>query len=232
MYAAASFVEFKYPTTSLLFIFSTISTNIICPANLQKSFPKPLKIDTMNADQKIAEVERILEYNFNDKLLCAQALQMAAPLSVLSVNGSNRMVDINKRLAILGDAVAAQTLCRVWFATKNQFGTLIRAHRIATRDNTDNLEGTLQTKADWDDIRQSRLSNSALAALGTSLGLGSTIIAAPGLFGPPGEKMMATAMEAVLGAVYLDGGDDAVTRVMVQIELIQPSVMSKNFPFP
>lgn len=78
----------------------------------------------MNTDSKIAEVERILDRPFVNKLLCAQAIQMAAPIVILTVNGQQHRVEANKRLAILGDAVATQVLCTLWFRNRDQSGMI------------------------------------------------------------------------------------------------------------
>ena len=67
--------------------------------------------------------------------------------------------------------------------------------------------------------RNALLSNDALAMRSHSLGLPAAIITAGGHEGQFGKVMMATAVEAILGAVYLDGGEDALRRVMAHIGL-------------
>ena len=157
---------------------------------------------------------------------------MAGPATVVIVNGNNHLIEANKRLAILGDAVASQILCKIWFESKDQFGTFTCTHPITPPNHADDFEGAFQSPAAWNNIRQGTLQNAALATMGNALGLGSTIIASPGHFGRPGTVMMATTMEALLGAVYLDGGNEAVTRVMIHVELTQPPVMSTTLNCP
>ncbi|KAF2449677.1 hypothetical protein P171DRAFT_197645 [Karstenula rhodostoma CBS 690.94] len=183
----------------------------------------------MNADQKIAEVERILDYVFVNKLLCAEAIQMAAPMSPLSINGRIHSVDANKRLAILGDAVATSILCKAWFRGRDQNGRFAHGQSIPSFLHANPPEGNPQSPTAWTNIRQRTLQNAALARLGNAIGLGTTIVASAGHFGPPGTIMMATAFEALLGAVYEDAGEHAVTRVMAHVGLTHPaSVMSKH----
>lgn len=52
---------------------------------------------------------------FKDKLLCAEATQMAAPKTAVIYDGRYLGLDNNKRLSILGDAVLAKVLCAAWF---------------------------------------------------------------------------------------------------------------------
>ena len=63
------------------------------------------------ADQKIAEAEQILGYSFTNKLLCAEAVQMAGPRAFLAISGAFQTLDKNHRLAVLGDGVLAKVLC-------------------------------------------------------------------------------------------------------------------------
>jgi ribonuclease-3 len=62
------------------------------------------------------------DYTFANKLLCAEAAQMASPMVDVIFNGGFRGVDNNKRLAILGDAVLQKVLCAAWFKTHDTHG--------------------------------------------------------------------------------------------------------------
>lgn len=67
---------------------------------------------------------------------------------------------------------------------------------------------------------QQRTSNRRLADLSDEIGLSVLIIGAPGarVVMAPGPK--ATAMEAVIGAVYLDAGQEAAFEVLRRIGLL------------
>lgn len=41
--------------------------------------------------------------------------------------------------------------------------------------------------------------------------------------------MMATAVEAILGAVHLDGGDDALRRVLTRLRIVNPYELPVTF---
>lgn len=69
-----------------------------------------------------SKVELLTGYSFNDKLLAAEAVQMAAP-QVAVVYGSFRGLPSNKRLSILGDAVLAKHLCTLWYSAHDARGT-------------------------------------------------------------------------------------------------------------
>lgn len=76
-----------------------------------------------------SKVEAILGYTFINKLLCAEAVQMAGPRATVNVEDGDsfaskfRQVDNNKRLAVLGDAVLAKLLCEEWYQTTDANGT-------------------------------------------------------------------------------------------------------------
>jgi dsRNA-specific ribonuclease len=84
----------------------------------------------------------------------------------------------------------------------------------------------------WTLIRNEALCNESLAERGFEHGLDRYITKD---YGTPvvSKKMMATAVEALLGAVHLDGGDGALSRVMGHLRIVDPfydSVMSKYPP--
>lgn len=62
-------------------------------------------------------------------------------------------------------------------------------------------------------------SNSNLAAVASRIGLKNFIITNPGHCGPISQGMLATAMEAVLGAIYLDCGKDMTSMKSVMSAL-------------
>jgi hypothetical protein len=77
-------------------------------------------------DRHIAEAERILNYKFIEKALCAEAIQMAAPESLVYFNSDRSIIPNNKRLAVLGNSVLSLELCKKWYrAGINQTSSLV-----------------------------------------------------------------------------------------------------------
>jgi ribonuclease III len=74
---------------------------------------------------------------------------------------------------------------------------------------------------EWTALEQRLLVNANLARVAMEIGLDLHIIGAPGL-ARISAGMMATALEAIVGAAYLDGGDDAVNAVMRGLSLRVP----------
>lgn len=63
----------------------------------------------------IADAERILQYSFTNKVNCAEALQMAAPNVLKSINGQAVFTKKNDRLAVWGDAKLREVLAQIWY---------------------------------------------------------------------------------------------------------------------
>jgi ribonuclease-3 len=68
------------------------------------------------------QIEAITGYTFNNKLLCAEAVQMAAPQVAVIFQGEFRALANNKDLAILGDAILAKVVCAAWYAARDTNG--------------------------------------------------------------------------------------------------------------
>ena len=60
-------------------------------------------MDQFQRSLKIQTVEEIIDYSFNDNDIIWEALQ--APGSIVTLIGTRRVPDGNKRLAILGDTI-------------------------------------------------------------------------------------------------------------------------------
>ncbi|PCD21367.1 hypothetical protein AU210_016332 [Fusarium oxysporum f. sp. radicis-cucumerinum] len=106
----------------------------------------------------------------------------------------------NDRLAVYGDSAAAFYLCSIWV----QRGL---------------------DKNCWTMLRYDLISNENPARVGMGHGLdtcinvnGGTVRVTPG--------MVATAVEAILGAVERDGGHDTLARVMAHLGLTQHTLIS------
>jgi ribonuclease-3 len=71
-------------------------------------------------------------------------------------------------------------------------------------------------------ILNNRASNNALATLGLSKGLDKHVIINPAQWGIVSNKTMATTVEALIGAVFIDSGLDinAVRAVMVNLGIM------------
>jgi ribonuclease III len=137
-----------------------------------------------------ARLEERLGYRFTDPSLLELALRHR------SWCAEHDSVPSNERLEFLGDAV---------------LGLVVTDHLYRSSPDT---EGVLARR------RSELVSASALAALARAIGLGPAIRLGKGEAGTGGRdktSILADAMEAVLGAVYLDGGFSAAARVVLSL---------------
>lgn len=142
----------------------------------------------------VARCESSISYRFSDQHLGWEALQMAGN-GVLK-SGDRVFLNGNKRLAILGGFVLSLLLSQDWYGS-------------------DAVEGL------WDQKRQQITSNANLAAVGNDRALEECIQLGNGQ-GKVSMKMMATTVEAIIGAAYLDGGEAAARSVMQSLGIVYP----------
>ena len=135
---------------------------------------------------KLATVEQIIGYRFKSAERLYEALDLEKQTITLS-NGQERSGrrPRNTRLALVGDSAAKFNFACQWYA----------------RD----LNGI-----QWIRIHSEALCNDNLGDVGFAVGLDELTV-------PESTKnsyAMASTVEAILGAVHLDGGEDALSRVM------------------
>ena len=136
-------------------------------------------------------LEETLGYTFKDPTLLAQAL--VTP----SIKQSDPKAQDNQRLEFLGDAVFGLLTADALYAAFPQ-----------------EQEGPLTVR------RTNLVSGRALAAVAERIGLREHLVRGTGLPPlPPGAKPLADAMEAVMGAVWLDGGIAAALQVFNKLDL-------------
>ncbi|KAF2203167.1 ribonuclease III [Delitschia confertaspora ATCC 74209] len=95
----------------------------------------------------------------------------------------------NNRLALLGDGILEVVLRAAWYETNLEVGTYTNI------------------------IHNGAASNKALTIRGRNLGIDRFIIVNPGQ-DTASDKLVATALEALIGAVKVDGGDAAAATVI------------------
>jgi ribonuclease III len=135
-------------------------------------------------------IEQILRYEFNDKNLLQEALRHSSYVNEL---GETQLRD-NERLEFLGDAVL----------------NLIVGH-ILMRCYPDLKEGELSRS------RANLVNESQLAKMARSFKLGSYIQLGKGEIQTQGREknsILADTLEALLAAVYLDGGFEAAYQMI------------------
>lgn len=140
--------------------------------------------------QRLSELESRLEYRFHDISLLVTALTHSS-----WANEHNTVH--NERLEFLGDAVLEVNV----------------SHELYKRFPTER-EGSMTR------LRSRLVSESKLAELACGLGLGDMIFMGRGEESQGGRKrpaLIADAMEAVLGAVYLDGGHEEASALIHRI---------------
>jgi ribonuclease-3 len=137
-------------------------------------------------DSTLRQCQEVLGYEFSDPSLLALALTHASV--------APRRDESNERLEFLGDAVLGLVVC----------------HALYDRTET-MLEGEM-TK-----IKSVVVSRRTCAAVAEEAGLGDLIHSGKGLADPSGlpPSVTGAAFEALVGAIYLDGGLDAAQRFVL-----------------
>lgn len=136
-------------------------------------------------------LSRELGYEFTDQTLLRRALAHRSWCSEFGGEPSN------ERLEFLGDAVLGWVIAE-----------------IAYRRHSDLPEGKLT------DLRKSVVNAAALAEVAEEIGLGEWLLLGKGEDSAGGRRkpsILSDAFEAVLGAVYLDGGVDAAKALVARL---------------
>jgi ribonuclease III len=150
----------------------------------------------MTPDTAVVELESRIGYRFNDVAVLRNAMAHR------SWCAEHRGVDSNERLEFLGDSVLG------WVVTD-----------LIYRRYTDQHEGQLTN------LRKALVNAHSLAAIARDLDVGSALLLGRGEERSGGRtrtSILADALEAIIGAVYLDGGVDAARSLVVR--LVEPRV--------
>ena len=141
------------------------------------------------------EFEKVIGHHFHDQGLLEEALEESG----LSSAG-------NERLALVGDKILALMLLRRWYHEGNTTGTSIPPTMSIRLIYTEQGTNLLQTYA----------CNKQLTSMARVLDLQRFIHQRPDLERSVPDSTLATTVEAILGAVWLDSDEDVqqVNEVM------------------
>lgn len=157
---------------------------------MRSTTSSPRWADVLGTDPR-AELADRLGHDFVDPALLTHALTHR------SWCAEHAGSDSNERLEFLGDAV---------------LGLLIADHLFAAHPSMP--EGSLAK------VRATIVSEAPLAAAATALGIGDALLLGRGEAASGGAtkpSILSDALEAVFGAVYLDGGMEAARRVVLAV---------------
>lgn len=159
----------------------------------------------MNEESRIKELEERIGYDFRKKELVREALTHSSYANERHI----RKINCNERLEFLGDAVLEQASSIYLF-----------------RQYPEIPEGQLSK------MRASLVCESALAAAAEKISLGDFIFLGKGETVNGGSKkpsVVSDAMEALIGALYLDGGENASNRFILKYILTDIQEKEKTF---
>ncbi|KAJ4985495.1 RNase iii [Stagonosporopsis vannaccii] len=161
----------------------------------------------MNVLSKLAHVEQAIRRAFRNQLVGIEALN--ADRASIYHGQQHHILRRNDDLAIVGDKAFEVVLTVLWYRAK------------------DSEAGRSLAKGDWTRIQQGLVSEAALAARGFDLGLDACVIKNPGHTSCISNRMMATALEAIIGAVFEDSDYDleAVRAVMQNLGFFEHELL-------
>lgn len=144
----------------------------------------------MRSPKTAADLEDVIRYQFTDRSLLEEAFRHSSYVN----EQSDRKIHSNERLEFLGDAVL----------------NLAIGHLLMARHPGDN-EGTLSK------MRAGLVNESQLSQISRDIHLGEHLFLGRGEIMSDGrnkQSILADALEALIGAVYMDGGYTAAFRVV------------------
>jgi ribonuclease-3 len=136
--------------------------------------------------EKLAELQRLIGFEFRRPALLAQAM---AHRSCHYRVGDKVIIQSNEKLEHLGDRVVGLAVCKFLY-----------------------LKYAEKSEGFYSQVLPIVVSNRMLAEVGSSIGLEKFLVTrqTPTL----AKKVMADTVEAICGALFLDGGSDAVDRFL------------------
>ena len=144
-------------------------------------------------------IEQAIQYSFHDRALLEEALVTAGSPATTKISGEHTCG--NKRLALLGDALLRLAIVDEWFDDGSA-----RSKPLTKKDLPSNF---INYVADECEKKvQDLASNEHLNDQGQKMGFQQVVFKNPCQGGEVPRTAMASTLEAVIGATWLDSGRD------------------------
>ena len=175
----------------------------------------PYTFAMISLGQRIAHIEGISGHTFQNILYCIESIQMANEVTSMFFEGNSHSIVKSTRLAIIGNELLNLILSTMWYEYRNAQGM----PRVTYQKLGLTGVGYRLSKAEWTRIQQDLVNNNnnTTGLRGFELGLDRAIITVPGLE-RVSNNMMATTVQAILGAVFEDSGANDLSAVRTVVE--------------
>ncbi|KAI8315524.1 Ribonuclease 3 [Colletotrichum sp. SAR11_59] len=174
-------------------------------------------MNPLQADQRMSDAEEILGYDFKDPRWLWEALQAAG--SPVARVGARSLREGNKQLAGLGNRIVSVVIVTMSVDDNISIGILSRKPLFKYRKKGRRPILTAET-GNTNTRVQMCANNERLARLCDAVGLTRCIVRNPSQQGVVSQRTKADTLEAVVGAVFKDGGLDAAEEVIEHLGII------------
>jgi dsRNA-specific ribonuclease len=171
------------------------------------------KASIQNVDVLISRVEKIFKHTFRNKVLCAEALNMKRRDLPIQVGGISHVIARNRELELVGDSIIDTVLVKRWWEARDEQGTI---PKVAYTQSILTDTGQRPSFSIWNALRRDLAGNVGLGKRGQDLGLDTCVLTADGTSVSRG--MVADTFEAVIGAIYIEEGENALAAVSTVLD--------------
>lgn len=168
-------------------------------------------MDHPRMQSKVQECQKIIDYQFKDPYACWEALQMAG--NGITKVGGRSIANGNKRLAVLGLNIISTVLSQSWYHGGMPEGRSKLKDPVKKKKawySQSLIDNGVVVLAIYDSLRQTIITNPNLGEVGMKKKLRQCVQLGNGQ-SEVSKKMMASTVEALVGAVFLDAGEQGIT---------------------
>lgn len=184
----SSALRISYNSEGIVYVRALDATRLVRVCRFGRLAPKALTCRATEVEDIFAKCERVLDYEFNDRQLLERALTHSSV--------ARSRADSNERLEFLGDAVLGLVVCQALFERDEGLG-----------------EGEMTRVKSWVVSRETCAQVSIEHGITELMSLGKGLTNGGSL----PQSVSAALLEALIGAVYVDGGLEPARELILRL---------------